>query len=278
MGIGVSKLDFPCEPEKEMFKLYFHDNKYGNSIESIDFILPDSSLTNEISSIVYTFQFISNKRVVEEITLTNYYNIKRRECKIVLRKHILANMEDFSDHIDIEKRLRIGFPKNSFQTKTRTIVRIAKGWKNKFIISLIESEHKNEGDYDKDKIIGILDFKNVSTKDNVELDPVILCSVNTFQGKHIDYSKIRFVIESPKINDKQYIPFSFYRFRVCTEQKNNKIYVEDKGIDKINFYDNIGIVKSWIVEPEISMIVDKIKGDNYLQYSFSRGQKIINKL
>lgn len=274
MGIGVSKLDFPCEPEKEMFKLYFYNKLYDKSIESVDFTLPDSSLTNEISSIVYTFQFISNKRVVEEVTLTNYYNIKRRECKIVLRKHILANTEDLSDHIDIEKKLRVGFPKNAFQTKTRTIVRISKGWKNKFIISLIDLDEKNQGDYNKDKVIGILDFKNVTLDDNVEFDPVILCTVNTFQGKQIDFNKIRFVLESPKVNNKDYIPLSFYRYRICTDQKNNKIYVEDKGIEGIEFKNDIGNIKSWIVEPEVSMIVDQIKGKDYLQYSFSRGQKV----
>ena len=77
MGGSYSISNFPFEEEIDIYKLYFStENRYKKNINCIDFKINIGNNNKNISSIVYTLQFIEKKDVLDEITITIRYQKK----------------------------------------------------------------------------------------------------------------------------------------------------------------------------------------------------------
>ena len=79
MGNLCSLTDFTHEPETELYKIYFSNlNILRDNNNKIEIMIPNGKSCNEISSITYYLQFISNGIVIDEISLTCNYGKNNR--------------------------------------------------------------------------------------------------------------------------------------------------------------------------------------------------------
>lgn len=261
MGSGSSRPIFLSLPETELLKLYFTTDNHN--IHNINFKLSDGRFVHNVTSMMYYLQFVSNDRVVDEVSIKCTYSINTNSMSIKLTQHLASNKTSDDDLLDIYEHVQIGFPMKRYITEGTISIQFSRVGINTFMISLI---HDN-----KKKNIGILVFKNININDEVTIEPIVRCSVRTRVNITDDtFSNLVFLLHTPSVNNMSDRMNLSYQYRLSTsiDKISNTIRIFDMGIEPISFNVNNATIYSMVSQPKTQIAVKYVECDGLLTYMF----------
>ena len=267
-------LDFPHVLESELFKLYYTSfENINKDMNNINLNLLNGSFNRHISSMTYIIQFLSEGKVIEEISILCRYRTLDNMYKLKLIKHILNNKYSAEKMKDIYEGIQIGFPINSFVFSENMILSFTRIHNNNFMISAIDSEKKK-----KRLNMGVLTFEKTSSEQKITVEAVVKCIIKTNANiSQKDMKRLFFITHSPNMNNDE-VTLNLtnqYRISISFDKKKNTIHIFDIGIVNINFdTSNRSTVYSLISKPKTKMYVNKKTHKNIVSYSFSNYQAV----
>ena len=268
MGGSYSISNFPCEEELEIYKVYLTNNdKYKKNIKNISIQINNGLNIKNVSSIIYTIQFIEENTVLEEITITIKYQKKNNNVQVQFRKHIMSNLETTDVLNDIYCNKRIGFPHNPIIIKNDSVIKIEYIHKNRFIISIMDNNNQ-----DTNRLLGILEIKN-NNKSIISIENVIKCVVKTSKYNY-GKSKMNFILHSIRIDDNEQFFLTKNNKRYIFTNKSDS-YIEDSKIEDINFIFNKANILSWHPKPKTKISIERVKRKKYIIYNFTDNKYIV---
>lgn len=228
--------------EKELFRLYFSSIiNIDRNIENLCIYSPCG--IKGITSVINIIQFISNGKVVQEITVC--FRFISNKLIINLEKHILNKNDD--------QKILLHFPKDEiiFDIGDTIPVEFTR-FENRFFVIKIN-----------DCVEGFL-VTNCKKNNRVDIESVIKCFVNIGYKYKIDNS-IHFILKKPILN-KGKIELELnkqHRISMSRYKKKNIDTYFNIGITNITFINSIAKIYS-IGYPQ-KIIMDVInKNDNYI--------------
>lgn len=257
--MGNAASNFHDHKKLDLFKIYFCHDECGTSIT---LKILDGYHHHQVSSIVYTIEFITDDRVLEVLTLSVKYINDDPLMMLNIEKNLLKN-EDGD-----EENWQMGLGGNRIPIESRdvflrdnTFIEIKEVTLNKYIISAFEKEKEGYGSFNHHKILGILEFKNATSKDHVMISPLIKCDIKIMEDDIIN-EDMKFKLSGPVL-DNHPMEIKYYSSRYI-HKKNKKYFI--KNIPLLEVKDNI--INSWTVYPKIQIHFKEYFDNNFFIYYF----------
>lgn len=261
-------LKFPNILETELFKLYFTSfNNLDNNIYDLDIDLLNGSYKRYITSITHIIQFLNERKVIEEISVTCKYRKSDNMYQVKFKQHLISNKNTEDEMKQIYDGTRIGFPSKTYVFSKNMKLSFIRFHKNNYIISIVDEENTF-----KRITLGAMSF-NVDNTSNVNIEAIVKTIVKTDSIISLDDMKrLFFIIRAPILNNKIYLKLTNqYRVSISYDKKNKKIYIFDVGIVRIYFDETAkATVYSLTSSPKTKMYVNNKEN----VYSFSNYQSI----